>query len=114
MPNKVFEQRIQPFLTIIGLGGSAMVELAMASYLSLYPALLLPPFFLLCQKGQAKVSPFFQRLITGDIGWASEIVKRIHCCVDCVVVIKLYSCWIMGLSPFNIRSNVFPKLLNLY
>ena len=31
-----------------GLGGSAMVELAMASYLSLYPALLLPPL-LLCR-----------------------------------------------------------------
>ena len=40
---------------MIGLGGSAMVELAMASYLSLYPALLLPPTLLLCQKRQPNV-----------------------------------------------------------
>jgi hypothetical protein len=34
-----------------------MVELAMASYLSLYPALLLPPTLLLCQKRLPKVFP---------------------------------------------------------
>lgn len=36
---------------------SAMVELAMASYLSLYPALLLPPMVFLCRDRNAKV-PF--------------------------------------------------------
>lgn len=41
----------------VGFVGSAMVELAMASYLSLYPALLLPPLILLCQKRRANVSP---------------------------------------------------------
>ena len=39
---------LSPWLLTGGLGGSAMVELAMASYLSLYPALLLPPL-LLCR-----------------------------------------------------------------
>ena len=45
----------------VGFVGSAMVELAMASYLSLYPALLLPPLILLCQKRRANVSPLSKR-----------------------------------------------------
>ena len=43
----------QEFTT--GITGPAIIELAMASYLSLYPILLLPPLLLLCQKSAAKV-----------------------------------------------------------
>ena len=39
----------------VGNVGSAMVELAMATYLSLYPALLLPPLLMLCS---SKVIPY--------------------------------------------------------
>jgi GPI-anchor transamidase subunit U len=41
----------------LGLGGLAMVELAMASYLSLYPALLLIPLIMLSRQRQSSASP---------------------------------------------------------
>jgi hypothetical protein len=39
-----------------------MVELAMASYLSLYPALLFPPLLMLTQKRQPKVRFLLQTI----------------------------------------------------
>ena len=39
-----------------------MVELAMASYLSLYPALLFPPLLILTQKHQPKVSSILEAM----------------------------------------------------
>jgi GPI-anchor transamidase subunit U len=90
-------------LFILGVPGQAIVELAMASYLSLYPILLLPPLIILCQKSSPKVftCPAIAHL---DIG--AEIVPFVRCCIWRVISGVLCPHGLLGLSCINIRSHV--------
>ena len=108
-----FKFKEEGLMECVGFVGSAMVELAMASYLSLYPALLLPPLILLCQKRRANVSPrnlhplFVARGKKAyNVDFNLEIIERFHYCITGIIITELPSRWILGFSRLHVRSHV--------
>ena len=88
------------------MGASAMVELAMASYLSLYPSLLLPPLLLLCKDRQTKV----QELVTvADVDVYVEVSRCVWWCGWSFVGVEFLPRWIMGFPRINLWSHVLNK-----
>jgi hypothetical protein len=81
-----------------------MVELAMASYVSLYPALLLPPLLILCQQRRNNVFFFVNVEVNVDLNSLSD--RRFLRCSRCAIITKLPLTRVVGFSRFNIRSHV--------
>jgi len=94
-------QSLRGWLLTEGLGGSAMVELAMAGYLSLYPALLLPPLLLF---PNLKVAALISQCSLKDIN--TKIIGHFRSCITCRPSIKLCHRRIMVLPRFNLRRHV--------
>jgi len=99
-------QYLAGWLLTEGLGGSAVVELAMASYLSLYPALLLPPLLLF---RNLKVAAFVSQYSLKDVN--TQIIDHFRPCITCGPSIKLCPRWIMVLPRINLRRHVHPPTL---